>query len=71
MRPGSANSIDSKHSYHSAQPVVATKIKRKLMAKEQRDFVPCEPPEDVIEEVKTVTYTETRVDTIFEGDPKP
>ena len=71
MRPGSANSGNSKgskESYHSAQPVVATKIKRKLMAKEARDFVPCEPPP---EEIKTVTYTETRVETIFEGDPKP
>ena len=71
MRPGSANSGNSKgskESYHSAQPIVATKIKRKLMAKEARDFVPCEPPP---EEIKTVTYTETRVETIFEGDPKP
>lgn len=34
-RPGSANSGDSKGSYHSAAPVTATKIKRKLMAKEQ------------------------------------
>ena len=69
-RPDSANSGDSKGSYHSAAPVTATKIKRKLMAKEQKDFVPCEPPEEV-EEVKTITYTETRVETIYEGDPKP
>ena len=70
-RPGSANSGDSKgSSYHSAAPVTATKIKRKLMAKEQKDFVPCEPPEEV-EEVKTITYTKTRVETIYEGDPKP
>merc|ERR1712060_707386 len=35
------------------------------------NFKPCEPPADVVEEVKTVTTTTTRVVTTFEGDPEP
>ena len=47
-----------------------TKV-RKPFAANDKPFTPCEPPPDVVEEVKTVTTTTTRVVTTFEGDPEP
>ena len=41
------------------------------MAAEAREGTPAEPEEDVVEEVKTVVTTTTRVVTTFEGDEKP
>ena len=38
------------------------------MASQPREFA---PEDDIVEEVKTVTTTTTRVVTTFEGDPKP